>query len=156
MINLLNRYFFNYIFWWYVVEAPLILGNLLGKWVFLMNMLNILPMLKNLFQPLYQDYTRMGRLIAFPIRFTWVFFGLVIELLLLPVIALIFCLYLILPLTPVYGILSYLSNIWCSGKFVHLVNTKTWLWKLTSAIWAGSLVSVKNWRKLKISSAGWS
>lgn len=111
MINLVNRYIFSYFVWWYVVEAKIILGKVVGGWLFLLNLLNVPPMLKNLFQPLYQDYTKLGRIIAFPIRFTWVVFGLLIELALLPVFLFVFVLYLLVPFAPVYGIISYLINL---------------------------------------------
>lgn len=110
MLNLLNRYVFNYFIWWYLVQSKIILGKIFGGWVFLLNLLNIPPMLKNLFQPLYQDYSKMGRIIALPIRLTWVLFGLLVELLLLPIIIVIFALYLILPVIPIYGFASYLVN----------------------------------------------
>ncbi|HRN86719.1 MAG TPA: hypothetical protein PKU78_02785 [Candidatus Dojkabacteria bacterium] len=110
MLNLLNRYFLNYFIWWYLVQSKIILGKVFGGWMFLMNLLNVPPMLKNLFQPLYQDYTRMGRIIAFPIRLTWVLMGLFIELLLLPIILIIFIIYLILPVIPIYGFASFLLN----------------------------------------------
>lgn len=111
MINLLNRYFINYFIWWYAVQARIVIGKILETWIFIMNMLNVTPMLRNLFQPLYQDYTRMGRLIAFPIRFSWVLFGTLIGLVLLPIFLGIVITYLVLPIMPLYGILSYLSYI---------------------------------------------
>lgn len=110
MLNLLNRYFINYFIWWYLVESKIILGRVFRGWMFLMNLLNVPPMLKNLFKPLYQDYTKMGRIIAFPIRFTWVLMGLTVELLLLPVFLIVFIVYLILPVIPIYGLASFLIN----------------------------------------------
>ena len=110
MLNFVNHYFLNFFIWWYLVESKIILGKVFGGWIFLLNMLNVPPMLKNLFQPLYQDYTRMGRIIAFPIRFTWVVIGITLELALLPLFLLVFLIYLFLPITPIYGVLSYLVN----------------------------------------------
>lgn len=78
--------------------------------MFLLNLLNVPPMLRNLFQPLYQDNTRMGRVIAFPIRLTWVFFGMLIELLLLPVLGVVILFYMILPIIPIYGLVSFMFN----------------------------------------------
>lgn len=78
--------------------------------MFLLNLLNVPPMLKNLFQPLYQDNTRMGRIIALPIRLTWVFFGLLIELLLIPILGFVIFVYMLLPVIPIYGLVYYMLN----------------------------------------------
>lgn len=110
MLNLLNRYFLNYFVWWYLVQSKIIIAKIFGGWMFLLNLLNVPPMLKNLFRPLYQDNTRMGRIIAFPIRLTWVFFGLMIELLLLPILGVVILIYMVLPIIPIYGFASYLLN----------------------------------------------
>ena len=108
-MNLINRYFVNYFLWWYIVQARIVFGKLLGGWVFVINMLNVTPMLRNLFQPLYQDNSRMGRLIAFPIRLTWVSFGMGVALVLSPVILFEILVYLFLPMMPLYGIVVYLT-----------------------------------------------
>lgn len=109
-MNLINKYFLNYLVWWYVIQARVVLGKLLGGWVFLLGVLNVSPMLKNLFQPLYQDYSKMGRLIAFPIRLTWVLFGAGVGFILLPIILISVAIYLFLPLMPVYGIVVYFTT----------------------------------------------
>lgn len=111
MINLLNRYFINYFIWWYFVQAKAMVGKVLETWIFILNILNVGPMLKNLFQPLYQDYSRMGRLIAFPIRLTWVLFGTLVGAILLFLFIGIIGVYLMLPIMPLYGVISYMSNI---------------------------------------------
>lgn len=93
------------------MNARIVIGKIFETWVFLLNILNVGPMLRNLFQPLYQDYSRMGRLIAFPIRFSWVLFGTLVGFALLPVFLGVAVVYLILPAMPLYGIISYISHI---------------------------------------------
>lgn len=76
-----------------------------------MEFLNILPMLRNLFVPLYQDYTRLGRIIAFPIRSTWALVGLLLQIVIIPPILFMILVYLLMPIAPFYGIFSYLVNL---------------------------------------------
>ncbi len=111
MLSLFNRYFLNFFLWWYFVEARIFLSKIIGFWIYTMELLNILPMLRNLFVPLYQDYTRLGRIIAFPIRFTWVLDGLVLQIVIIPPMVFIILVYLIMPIAPFYGIFSYLVNL---------------------------------------------
>jgi hypothetical protein len=93
------------------VESRIFLGKILGFWVYTMELLNILPMLRNLFVPLYQDYTRLGRIIAFPIRSTWVLVGLLLQIVIIPPILFMILVYLLMPIAPFYGIFSYLVNL---------------------------------------------
>lgn len=109
-MSLLNRYVINYLIWWYLVQGKEVVNKIIQNWIFVMNILNIGPMVRNLFQPLYQDYSRMGRVIAFPIRLTWVITGLFIGVLLLPIFIFILCTYFLIPLFSFYGIISYLIN----------------------------------------------
>lgn len=101
----------NFVVWWYLVEARIFISKVFGYWIYMMQFLNILPMLTNLFTPLYQDYTKLGRIIAFPIRSTWAFMGIVIQLILIPPMVLMIILYVLMPLAPIWGVFSYLANM---------------------------------------------
>lgn len=110
MFNLINRYFINFFVWWYLVESKIFFAKLAGFWLMVMSILNVVPMLQNLFRPLYQDYTWMGRLIAFPIRAMWVFMGAFALLLLLIPLVFLGVAYLLLPIMPVLGVLGFIAN----------------------------------------------
>lgn len=49
--------------------------------MYVLGILNVVPMLANLFVPLYQDYSLTGRFISFVIRLVWGFSGFIIFLL---------------------------------------------------------------------------
>jgi len=70
---------------------------------------NVIPMLTNLFQPLFQDNTRMGRIIAFPIRLIWVLVGSIFQLILTIPLTMLYVIYLMLPLVPIWALLEYLE-----------------------------------------------
>jgi len=52
----------------------------------------------NLFQPLFQDYTLLGRLIGFPFRIILLFFGLLLYIIIISLAVILFLLWSILPL----------------------------------------------------------
>ncbi len=109
MWTLLKRYFLNFWVWWYAVEARLFLGKLTSTWLFVLEFLNLVPMLSNLFEPLYQDYTRTGRIVGFMFRSGWIFFGSLAQIIVtIPLLA-AFVLFLILPVLPVWAVISFLT-----------------------------------------------
>ena len=104
---MVRDYFLNFWIWWYFVKGREVLGALLRAWLSVLGWLNVVPMISNLFVPLYQDYSVIGRFISFVIRFTWGFGGLVIFFACgAPFIALAL-LYLALPVVAVYQVLDY-------------------------------------------------
>jgi len=111
MLRLLKKYLIDFWIWWYIVNARETVMNLLRVWSFTFAYFNILPMLTNLFIPLYQDFTIMGRLISIPIRLTWVAVGSFLQLLVtIPLLAFLLF-YLLLPLLPWWACARYFLKI---------------------------------------------
>ena len=110
MFTFFKRYFLNFWLWWYAVEARLFLAKLTSIWLFTLEFLNLVPMLSNLFEPLYQDYTRTGRIVGFIFRSGWIFFGSLAQLVITIPLVVAFVVFLILPLLPPWAILSFLIN----------------------------------------------
>lgn len=108
MFNLFTKYFLNFWVWWYLVQNKNTVRALVGYWSFTLGYFNILPMAQNLFKPLFQDESKEGKFIAFPIRLTWIFIGSFFQLLLTIPLLIMYLIYLILPLLPVWAIVEYL------------------------------------------------
>ncbi|MBN1331585.1 hypothetical protein JW978_01725 [Candidatus Dojkabacteria bacterium] len=102
-----QKYFLNFFVWWYLVKARDISTAFWRTWLFGFVSFRVWPMLSNLFVPLYQDNSWVGRLIGFPIRLVWGGVGLIIELMFLVVLTFIFFIYLALPIIPVLGIINW-------------------------------------------------
>jgi len=107
MLDFLQRYILNFWIWWYVIVHKAILAKLFGSWGFVLGKLNVVPMLTNLFQPLFQDFTKVGRLIAFPIRSIWVLIGSSIQIIVTIPLLFIYVVYLAMPMIPVWAVISY-------------------------------------------------
>jgi hypothetical protein len=110
MSTIAHKYIINFWIWWYGVQSVIIAQNLFGTWTYMLGYLNIVPMLTNLFTPLFQDYSKTGRIIAFPIRLTWVIVGSIFLLILSIPLIFMFFLYLLLPLAPLVAISSYIIS----------------------------------------------
>lgn len=109
-MDFIKQYFLNFWIWWYIINARIIGQNLLAKWNFTLGVLNLVPMLSNLFVPLYQDYSRMGIIVSLPIRLTWVVGGTIIQILVTIPLIMAYLLYLILPLLPIFAVISFFIN----------------------------------------------
>ncbi|KXK26793.1 MAG: hypothetical protein TR69_WS6001000814 [candidate division WS6 bacterium OLB20] len=106
----MKKYFINFWLWWYVIEAGQVARNLINMWSFTLGYFNVVPMARNLFVPLYQDYSAIGYAISFPIRLIWITVGSIMQLFVTVPLLLLFLMYLVLPLIPVFQLLRYLSN----------------------------------------------
>jgi hypothetical protein len=101
-----TKYFFNFWIWWYIVKAYDVARELFGRWSFVLNYLNIPAMATNLFVPLYQDNSVVGKFISFLIRSVWIIIGGSITLVFaVPLIAIYFV-YLLLPIMPIFAVLG--------------------------------------------------
>lgn len=110
-IGFIKRYIVGFWLWWYVVEAKIFYSKVATIWLYTLSFLNVVPMLRHLFEPLYQDYTTVGRVIAFPIRLLWGVTGAVIQIFItIPLIALMLF-YLALPILPIIATLAYLEVV---------------------------------------------
>jgi hypothetical protein len=91
----------NFWIWWYVVKAYDFAQELFGYWAFMLNYLNLPVMASNMFVPLYQDTSTVGKFISFIIRSVWIFFGGIFMIIItIPLLA-VYGLYLLLPVLPV-------------------------------------------------------
>jgi hypothetical protein len=109
-LDFIKQYFLNFWIWWYVINARTFGQNLLAKWNFTLGFLNLVPMLSNLFVPLYQDYSRTGILVSIPIRLVWVVSGTIIQILITIPLVLAYLVYLILPVLPLLAVISFFIN----------------------------------------------
>lgn len=110
MIVFLKKYIFNFWVWWYWFNAKEVLLKFKSDWLFTLGSLNLIPMIKSLFAPLYQDDSWTGRIVAFPIRFFWMLYGLIVISIFTVILIIAFSLYLLLPLFPLFVIVNTLIN----------------------------------------------
>lgn len=68
-------YVINFWVWWYFIKVPEWGELLLHRLVFILQYTNTLVMAQNLFTPLFQDDSGVGKMISFIIRSVWVWFG---------------------------------------------------------------------------------
>jgi len=101
------KYVVNPWIWWYWIKGAEVFNTLLQIWSFSLAYMNVVPMLRNLFQPLYQDYSFVGRVVAFPIRLGWVVGGSLIQLVITVPVIFAFLIYLILPILPIIQLVRY-------------------------------------------------
>ena len=106
MLSLFKNYFFNFWIWWYLVKGRDILLRLTGAWSQMLALLNIVPMVKNLFVPLFQDTSWEGKLVAIPFRLVWAFFGSLIMVVYTAILLLALVFYLIMPLLPLAVVIN--------------------------------------------------
>ena len=101
----MQEYLLNFFIWWYAIQAKNMLYRVRRWELFLLMYTNTLPMLRNLNQPLFQDYSRIGKAIGFVIRLIWVILGgTVVLLLMIPLLALVLV-YALLPILAIGQIL---------------------------------------------------
>ncbi len=106
-MQLIQNYILNFWVWWYFVEAKKHLKKILSDWSFFLAYLNIIPMAKNLFVPLFQDESWQGKVVAFPFRLLWAFLGSIILFLYSVAVFLGFFLYLALPVLPLISLFVF-------------------------------------------------
>ena len=102
-----QKYLLNFFYWWYLIKAREILISLWKTWLYGFVLFRVWPMLSNLFVPLYQDNSWVGRLIGFPIRLVWGGVGLIIELCFGAILVIAFLVYLSLPMIPILGVVNW-------------------------------------------------
>jgi hypothetical protein len=107
----MQDYLLNFIVWWYGVFCRNAIKALVYRTIYLLNLTNTLPMVKNLFTPLFQDNSNVGRLMSLLIRPWWIFFGTMITIVAIIPRFLLTILYIILPFVPILQILNFLYQI---------------------------------------------
>lgn len=102
----MKNYTVDFFLWWYLINGKNIFSKLITNWRFTLESLNLVPMMKNLFLPLFQDYTWEGKLIAVPFRLLWVIFGLIFQIFYSIGLLIVLLVYIVCPLLPILIIAS--------------------------------------------------
>ena len=111
-MNYFKEHVIDLLLWYYlIVIRDFILNNVIGRFIYLLNLTSALPMFKNIYKPLYQDNSLGGRVIGFFIRLVWGIVGLIISVLfIIPFIVALIILF-ILPFLPYIMVFFYLTKI---------------------------------------------
>jgi len=105
---MIRKYFLNFWLWWYGVRFYRLLLSIYSFWTLAFANLNILPMMANLFVPMYQDRSFSGRVISFFLRFSWVIVGLILQLLItIPLVCVVIS-WLSFPLVCIFQLINTL------------------------------------------------
>jgi hypothetical protein len=97
----MKNYILNFFLWWYLVNGKDVFSKLVTNWRYTLEAMNLVPMLRNLFAPLYQDYSWEGKLVAIPFRIFWVLFGIFFQLLYTLGLIVVLIGYLLVPILPI-------------------------------------------------------
>jgi hypothetical protein len=95
--GMFKKYIINFWIWWYGVNLVSIFHSVYSFWSLSLANLNILPMFANLFVPMYQDQTLMGKALSLFLRFMWVIFGSLIQFLITIPLIFILSIWVLLP-----------------------------------------------------------
>jgi len=94
---MIKLYFLNFFIYWYQVKLKDIIQKSILLWTNSLVKTNVIPMVTNIFTPMYQDQSIIGKFLSFITRIIWVFFGSIYQILLLIPLVVIVILWLILP-----------------------------------------------------------
>ncbi|MFH0951964.1 MAG: hypothetical protein V1838_02110 [Patescibacteria group bacterium] len=95
---------FRFPLWWYgrgTANAARFVGGEMADWS---NRLSLRILLRNMFKPMYGDYTRSGRAISFMVRIVMFIVKFIVFMLWSVLMAALFILWLALPIAIVYFI----------------------------------------------------
>ena len=95
-----KTYFLDFWIWWYWFKAKSVLSSAWTNLLQTIGYLDLIPMATNLFQPLFQDRTWEGRLVAIPIRFGWVAVSSIIVIIYSILMLIVLVCYFLIPLLP--------------------------------------------------------
>lgn len=93
-----NDYMENYLYIWLSTSTRIYKKSFKSISSFLISKIAIRENLENIFKPLFQDYTREGRVIGFILRSVRILFGVILYLLVGLVLALAYVIWTLLPL----------------------------------------------------------
>lgn len=104
---MVQKFFVNFWIWWYLINIGNLRKSLLRIWLYWLGYMNVVPMVRNIFVPIYQDTSIAGRSISLIIRINWIFFGSISQAIVTIPIVFLFFIALILPFLPIIMILTY-------------------------------------------------
>lgn len=105
---MVKKYFFNFWIWWYGVQLVYVFQTIYSFWSMSLANMNILPMMSNLFVPMYQDQSFTGKMISFVVRLLWVVFGGLLQFLITIPLLLILLIWILLPFLCIIQIFRFL------------------------------------------------
>lgn len=97
----MKNYILNFFLWWYWLNGKEFFSRLVTNWRYTLESLNLVPMMRNFFSPLYQDYSWEGKLVAIPFRLFWVFFGTVFMIFYTVGLFIVWVGYILAPIFPI-------------------------------------------------------
>jgi hypothetical protein len=105
----MREYTLNFFIWFYIYKVKDFALTVYGRFVFILIYTRTLPMIRNIYKPMFGDNDLIGRLIGFFIRFWWSLFGLIISLVYITPFVIAFIIFILLPLIPIAMLIKYLS-----------------------------------------------
>ena len=97
----MQEYFVNFIVWYYLIKVKnFIKLEVIGRFIYLLNLTSALPMAQNLLSPMFQDHSITGRFVGFFIRFWWMTFGLLISIIVIVPFVVFAAILIVLPFVP--------------------------------------------------------
>ncbi|PIS42853.1 MAG: hypothetical protein COT24_01365 [Candidatus Kerfeldbacteria bacterium CG08_land_8_20_14_0_20_40_16] len=109
-IELIGKIFYFPI-WWYTTGTKKVLLFISRQISALSETLSIKILFKNLFKPMYGDYSRSGRIISFFVRIFHFFFLLLVTVIWILVLIILLLIWLVLPIFIIYSIIFQLTEI---------------------------------------------
>ena len=106
---LFKYYFLDFFIWWYYIEGIKVVKKMIADWSFVLAYLNLVPMITNLFTPLFQDNSWEGKLVAVPFRLGWVIVGGIVLMIYTLIAVLGTIAYFLLPLAPIVSFIVFTS-----------------------------------------------
>lgn len=97
--------------WYYKTQTTNLVGILMGIFSMVSETFAIRIMLQHITEPLYQDFTRSGRVIGFLIRSGRIVIGAIVELVVILILGFLIILWLLLPAIIILKILYILFTL---------------------------------------------
>ncbi|MFC1780503.1 hypothetical protein ACFLY9_02315 [Patescibacteria group bacterium] len=104
---MLKKYILNFWIWWYGVRLASMARSAYSFWSLALANLNVLPMLSNIFVPMYQDQSWSGRFMSFFLRLGWIIFGSILQILITIPLIFVVLFWLALPVLCVVQVLRF-------------------------------------------------
>jgi hypothetical protein len=107
----MQQYLINFFVWWYAIKVRNAAKRAVQWFIFILEYTNTLTMARYLTVPLYQDMSRMGRLVGLVIRGTWVWFGGMLSVVLSLPLWIFLVIYAALPVIVIAEIVFGIINL---------------------------------------------
>lgn len=105
----MKEYTLNFFIWYYIYKVRDLGLTVYSRFVFILILTRTLPMIKNIYKPMFGDNDIVGRLIGLFIRFWWSLFGLIVSVVYIIPFVIAFIIFILLPLIPIFMLIKYLN-----------------------------------------------